>query len=141
MKTSKPSTSYLYLIVLLIVGSLAACDFYSDGGGEKEKAYQTRIIDVLVVPADTAAPGDTLTFICIIEDSLDTRFDFYWSIKYGMALDAEFIDNQPVPVFLTNENMIKWIAPNEDGFKSFTVRANNYSNDSIVAEKSFTLIV
>lgn len=140
MKTSKSPLPYLYLIALLMVGGLAACDFYSDGGGEKEKAYQTRIIDVLVLPGDTAASGDTLTFICIIEDSLDTRFNFYWYIDEGQVLDAKFVDDLPI-YYITEINSVRWVAPQKPSFYTFGVFVNNGSKDSLSVDAGFHVII
>lgn len=39
--------------------------------------YQTEILEVRVIP-DTVAVGDTVLFHCIIEDSLDSSFEFNW---------------------------------------------------------------
>jgi hypothetical protein len=139
MKSSTPFLGTALIFSLLIISGIGACDIYSDGGGDKEQPPQTRIIDVLVEP-DTVAPGDTASFTCVIEDSLDTRFKFYWYVDTGQILDAELFDDNPV-VYETNVNDVLWVAPQELGFNSFSVRVNNGAEDSVSVKTSFVIVV
>lgn len=92
---------------------------------------QTHILEVRVEP-NPVAVGDTATFTCIIEDSLDERFRFGWSIQGDDKLGDT----------VTNENIFKWKAPNEIGVYNHSVEAFNGTDpDSIPAARSFTIEV
>ena len=83
-----------------MIALLEACNF----GGEAPDNYyppQTRIVRIDLTP-DTVATRDTVLIHCVIEDSTDTRFKFYWS------LGAKNIT--PVNGTLTGA-YIKFIAP------------------------------
>jgi len=122
-----------------LVGLLHACGMYNDGGGDQYHPPQTKILDVKVQP-DTVAPGDTARFTCIIKDSTDKRFKFYWYIDQGEVLNAKMFDDKPI-VYKTKVNNVQWIAPNKSGFHSFTVLTDNGSKDSVSVDESFVIIV
>lgn len=128
----------VWLIVSLTI-AVPAC-FYTADGGEKEISPQTHILDVLVEP-DTVAPQDTATFTCIIEDSTDKRFKFYWVIDSGVALSGEVTDPEYPSRFRTDNNKMRWKRPQKLGFYSFEVTANNGSKDSLGVRSSFSIVV
>lgn len=140
MRRQLLSTINALLATILIVVLLHACGFPADSGGDQERPPQTRIIDVLVQP-DTVAPGDTASFTCIIEDSLDKRFKFYWVIDSGLALNGEITDSDYPSRYRTDNNSMKWESPQEAGFYSFEVTANNGSKDSVGVRSSFSIVV
>jgi hypothetical protein len=92
------------------------------------------------VQPDTVAPGDTASFTCIIEDSLDERFKFGWLIDEGEVLGAEFIGGN-YSEYVSDTNSIRWIAPQKKGRYQFTVFANNGSEDSLAVQDGFSIIV
>ncbi len=55
---------------------LASCSLkgFNDTG---PIAYQTEILDAYAIPK-TVAPGDTTQFVCIIADSTNNKYKFYW---------------------------------------------------------------
>jgi hypothetical protein len=129
---------FVTAFVLLVL--LHGCfNLPSDSGGDQYYPPQTKILNVKVQP-DTVAPGDTASFTCIIEDSLDKRFKFFWYVDVGKVLDAELFDDEPI-VYETEINKVQWVAPQESGFYGFTVLTNNGSEDSISVDKSFVIIV
>lgn len=127
------------LIAFLLVTFFHACNWPSDSGGDQEHPSQTQILDVKVQP-DTVAPGDTASFTCVIKDSTDKRFKFYWYVDQGEVLNAELFDDNPV-IYKTESNSAQWVAPSTAGFNSFTVLTDNGSNDSTSVDESFVIVV
>jgi len=99
----------LFLLAFFLF--LGACDI-SYGGGEHDdrRPLQTRILEVLIEP-DPIKVGETATFTAIIEDSLDTRFQYTWHIV-GITETQE-------------KNQIEWIADIDPGRHLFVVTADN----------------
>lgn len=129
-----------FLTALLLAALLYACRLPADSGGDEEHPpLQTKILDVKVKP-DTVAPGDTASFTCVIEDSLDKRFKFYWLIDKGQVLGAEFIGGN-YSAYKSNTNSIRWIAPNLNTYYHFTVYADNGSKDSLSVQYRFLIVV
>lgn len=85
-------------------------------------------------------PGDTARFTCLIEDSLDERFKFYWYVDTGEVLDAELFDEEPI-VYETDVNTIQWVAPHKSYFYTFGVLTSNGSQDSISVDEGFVIVV
>jgi hypothetical protein len=142
MRYYQHNTLLHFLASLLLVWLLAGCDLNflpTDTGGDRELPPQTRIIDVLVEP-DTVAPGDTASFTCIIEDSLDERFRFSWLIDSGEVFGAEFIGGD-YSAYRSETNQIKWIAPDSSGYYRFGVFANNGTKDSVSVQDGFVIVV
>jgi hypothetical protein len=139
VKTRK-QTLNLFLSACLAVFLIQACGFPADSGGDQTKYTQTKILNIKVQP-DTVAPGDTASFTCIIEDSTDNRFKFYWAIDKGEVLNGTPEDPDYPTIFTTESNRTNWKAPNEEGFYSFEVTANNGSEDSLGVRSSFSIVV
>lgn len=112
----------------------------TDSGGDPIEAKQTTILDVIVEP-DTVAPGDTATFTCVIEDSLDERFRFRWAdIDNGNMLDGKREETEYTITYITEDKSTRWIAPDSVGHLiSFEVEANNGSKDSVSVYHSFSI--
>ena len=119
-------TLFLVLTALLLVGLLHGCSTAPD----PEPPLQTLILGVTVDP-NPVAIGDTATFTCIIEDSLDKRFKFEWGIEGDESLRDT----------VTEKNIFKWLAPDNPKEYLHTVHANNGSQDSVAPGRSFTITV
>jgi hypothetical protein len=115
--------------VVIIVGLLLIAS-YCTTTPELETPSQTQIIEVRVAP-NPVAVGDTATFTCIIEDSLDERFRFQWGIEGDGSLQDT----------VTKENIFKWVAPNNPKKYLHTVDVDNGAQDSLPTGKSFTVTV
>jgi hypothetical protein len=110
---------------LLICAVVAGCDSNLDF----EPYPQTRILRVDVNP-NPVVEGDTVTFTCVIADSLDERFQFTWSGRTFL------------PDTTTQKPVFKWKARKlNDGlpYVPFIVRANNQSPDSQSVIRSFSV--
>ncbi len=66
---------------ILLTALLEACNlnFGGEGGKETYNYPQTRILRIDLTP-DTVATGDTVLIHCVIKDSLDLRFKYYWGL-------------------------------------------------------------
>jgi len=114
-----------YVIIVVIFLITTQCSTAPD----PSPPLQTRILQVKVQP-NPVAVGDTATFTCIIADSMDSRFKFYW------GFDDVLGDT------VTEDNIIEWIAPNNPGEFLHTVTVNNGTEpDSIPTNKGFTIEV
>ncbi|HKI45932.1 MAG TPA: hypothetical protein VKA08_11435 [Balneolales bacterium] len=124
------------LPVLFLCGLwLAGCGGLAPGStdpGDKAMPYQTRIIEVKKQP-DTVAVGDTARITCIIRDSTDKRFQFYWDFSRGEVLHAKY---DPAYQGYTSDtsNYVFWIAPNLSGLYGFDVKVDNGSDSTPVTQ-------
>lgn len=123
-------------LCMLVPALLEACNI---GVGEGPDTYyppQTRIVRIDLTP-DTVATKDTVLIHCVIEDSTDTRFKYYWRLGKGTL---------PVNGTL-NGPYIKWIAtdfniPTGSTFvTSAGVAVDDGSSDSLGVTKSFDIPV
>jgi len=113
-----PFVATMIIAVLLLGG----CD-----SGKPDPIFrQTEIIRVEVEPSPVPV-GDTATFTCVIEDSIDERFEFRW------FLDA--------PTRVTDTNQIFWVAEIDTGEHRFTVEAGNGSEERRPTSERFTVEV
>lgn len=111
----------------------------SDSGGDQYYPPQTQILNVKVQP-DTVAPGDTASFTCVISDSTDKRFNFYWAIDAGVVIGAEK-QNADNNQYVSEENRIKWVAPNKSNYYTLGVFVTNGSKDSTGVREGFAIVV
>ena len=88
---------WFYIIFLALLG---ACNFGVGQEPEDEYPPQTRIIRIDLTP-DTVATRDTVLIHCVIEDSMDSRFKYYW----GFQNDTIAVNG------LTTGPYIRWITP------------------------------
>jgi hypothetical protein len=132
-------TLNLFLTACLAVYFIQACGFPADSGGDQTKNPQTKILDIEVQP-DTVAPGDTASFTCIIEDSTDNRFKFYWVIDAGEIIGAEKAPGEN-DQFISDSSHVKWIAPNETNYYTLGVFVTNGSKDSVGVREGFSIEV
>ena len=66
------------LLIPLLAFVLAACDVgVNTTPPDPPRPAQTRVVRLTLDP-DTVAVGDTTLIHVVIEDSLDTRFRYYW---------------------------------------------------------------
>lgn len=130
MKTQTHTYKNILVAVALTV-LLGSCNFFEDFPPPPEPPPQTRILRVEILPNDTLAPGDTATFRCIIADSLDSRFEFFW------ALDG---DGNPDAI-VTDNNQINWVVPSNTRSYRHSIRVGNGSEDSASVFKEFTVEV
>ena len=132
-------TLLLFLTALLLVVLLYGCNLpLGDSGGDQIHPPQTKILEVWVQP-DTLAPADTASFTCIIADSINTRFKFYWLIQYGKvegAIKYGYYDYKS-----GNSPSIKWIAPEKSDTYNFEVTVDNGSADSAWVKQNFSITV
>lgn len=141
----------LWLGAIALIAGLQAC-----GGNEyDEELPQTEILAFTIEPSENLMPGDTVTMTCKIKDSLDTRFNFYWSVDYGFGgvllfdagdlFPAEKVGEGSRPRRWTqNRNWVKWIVPDCTGYFSATFRVipDNFEYDGfITVNKTQTIII
>ena len=119
-------------LLLLAVG----CDFGEQGPPDPIPPVQTEIVRIEVIPSPVAA-GDTALFRAVIEDSLDTRFRFFWSKDSGRFVRGDDRDF----VAVTDTNSVRWVAPQSPGVYNQAVRADNGSRDSTAVGRSFDVTV
>lgn len=117
-------TKIVYIYIAFIILIYGACTF---GTTDPDPVPQTKVLSINLYP-DTVAVGDTVLIHVIIEDSLDTRFKFYWSLP----------EEEQIPVGGTiYGNKIKWISeptseiPGEVRNTNTGVRIDNGSTDSL----------
>ena len=133
----------LFVTTLLLAVLLYGCGLPSDGGGPQILPHQTEILEVRVQP-DTVAPADTASITCVITDSTDTRFKFYWVSGDGKVLGAKLIDGglgSDYEYGSGSSPSIKWIAPDKSDTYSFLVSVDNGSSDSTSVNQNFSVIV
>ena len=96
---------YIAFIVLIY----SACTF---GTTDPDPIPQTKVLSINLYP-DTVAVGDTVLIHCIIEDSLDMRFKFYWGFGspipvngtiYGSRIKWEAKSTSDIPGEVRNGN-------------------------------------
>ena len=134
-------TLHSFILVVIVGMLLYGCNFLpNDTGGDEILPPQTTILDVRVEP-DTVAPGDTASFTCIIEDSLDKSFKFYWLVDVGTALNGEVSDPDYPSIYKTIDNSISWLSPQAKGLYSLEIAVNNDSEDSVGVRTSFSIVV
>lgn len=107
--------------------ALSSCDSNLDF----EPYPQTRIFRVDIHP-NPVVEGDTVTFTCVIADSLDERFEFTWSI---MTIPPDTTTKDPI---------YRWKAkkyPSGRPYVDFRVRADNRSPDSTSVVHSFRVFI
>jgi hypothetical protein len=66
-------------LCVLAVLLLESCNIGPVSGGETEYPLQKKILRIDLTP-DTVATRDTMLIHCLIEDSTDTRFKYYWGL-------------------------------------------------------------
>lgn len=108
---------------------LSGCWPAADTGGDQLPPRQTVILGVRVQP-DTVAPGDTAFFTCVIEDSLDKRFKFYWTINAGKVIGVKYSDTYEFSGYASDSNTVQWIAPATKEHFLFYVGADDGAVDS-----------
>lgn len=103
------------------------------GTTDPDPVPQTEVLSISLYP-DTVAVGDTVLIHCIIEDSLDARFKFYWGF------------GSPIPVNGTiNGSKIRFRAKRTSEISgvvedvSTTVRIDNGSMDSVSVTEVFRI--
>ena len=134
----------IYWFFLVIMTLVTACGSGPTDTGPEYYPPQTRILKIIVQP-DTVAPADTATITCIIADSTNTRFGFYWQFNeygnYGTpvgGIDTTFEGNH---VTLTYSNHIKWIAPEVNRGFEFGLWVDDGSRDSAAVEGTFSIFI
>lgn len=103
-------TIYLTLLVLI-----AGCSLYSS---PEDDITVTKILDVRILPNDTVQAGDSITFVCVVEDSLYDGFEYKWGLDNAEGL---------LSIYRTDTNSISIIAtdPNEEELKSGSVSVSD----------------
>ncbi|HKI46381.1 MAG TPA: hypothetical protein VKA08_13715 [Balneolales bacterium] len=127
LKRLKPKAVRWLPVLLLCSLWQAGCGgLPPDGGGDKATAYQTRILEVKIQP-DTVAVGDTARITCVIQDSTDKRFQFFWDFSRGKVLHAKY-DSAFQGYTSGHSNYVFWIAPDLKGSFSNDVTVDNGSD-------------
>lgn len=135
MKLLQKIPTVLWFSVIVIALMASDCTL---GTPDPEPIPQTRVLEIKLTP-DTVAVGDTVLIHCVIEDSLDSRFKFYWNLGEERTI--------PVNGSFTGPR-IKWWAKGFEHLDSGEVqtpirgvRVDNGSQDSITDYKSFEIPV
>ena len=110
--------------LVFLIGWFACCS-----GPDPDQPFQTRILEVRVQP-NPVAVGDTVTFTCIIEDSLDERFKFSWNFDRSSDQDTT-----------TEVNYVKWEAPDTVAVLNHGVNVDNGALDSLAPSRAFRIEV
>jgi len=110
MNMLKQTRPFLLFIALLL---LTGCESF---GGDEYRPDVTEILRVEVEPNPVAA-GDTVTFTCVVTDSLRQDFKFLWSLP---GIDTA----------VTDTSQYRWAAPSEPGDFHFQVRVATPENSS-----------
>jgi len=130
------------LIAVFFVLAEAGCKI--SGAGESNiVGYQTQILKAYAVPS-TVPPGDTARFVCVITDSTNSRFKFYWCIHQGSPIGAiDTVKDLYVgcPAYVTSRNQIEWKAPDKPNEYDFEVEVNDTSSDLAPVDATFSVIV
>ena len=111
---------------------VAACDITGTGGdnpGNDLRPLQTQILRVKMDP-DPVAVGDTVRFTCVIKDSLNAQFTFYWSFGAGEPRGA-----------VTEDSTVQWFAPNQSGMYTHSVTADNGTRDRSPSKQFIVTVV
>lgn len=129
-----PSFRLIALCTCLAMSVLTGCDIDINGPGganpgDDLRPLQTRILRVEVDP-DTVAVGDTARFTCIIADSLDEGFTFYWSFGAGEPRGA-----------VTEDSTVLWRAPGSPGTYTPVVGARNGTLDRSPSKQFIVTVV
>ncbi len=131
----------IILIMLLFLFVETGCKLNVGGRSNPgDLPDQTRILKAYAEPS-TVAPGDTVECFCIISDSTNTRFKFYWYIPRGTPIGGKDTTYYGSGVHMTSVNRIKWKAPNLSGGYDFDITVDDNSQDSVAAEKTFSVSV
>ena len=62
-------------------------------GPDPDPVPQTQVLAINLYP-DTVAVGDTVLIDCIIKDSLDKSFKFYWDLSSPIEVDSTIYGNR-----------------------------------------------
>ncbi len=114
------------LLSLSLVVLVAGCDYTQEGG--EPTAGQTRILRIEQQPSPVAV-GETVTFRVVIEDSLDTRFRYYWVLA-GQR-----------DTVVTTTNTVQWKAPSTPGTYEQGLMLDNGDRDYYRPLAGFRTIV
>jgi len=131
------------LIAVFFVLAEAGCKIKIYGPGESnggDLPPQTRVLKIYAVP-DTVAPGDTAQCVCIITDSTNSRFKFYWYIPRGTPIGGKDTTYYGTGVHMTLGNWIKWKAPNKPDLYDLNVTVDDGNQDSVAVEDGCQVIV
>lgn len=131
----------LFTTFLLLAETGCKLKGFGDSGGPI--AYQTQILNAYAVPS-TVAPGDTAKFVCVIADSTNKNFRFYWCIHQGTHIGAiDTVKDLYVgcPAYVTSRNQIKWKAPDKPDEYDFEVQVFDTSLDLAAVDATFSVIV
>jgi hypothetical protein len=110
-----------YLPILCCV--VLCCD-----SGPDPVEFQTDILGINIEPSPGIV-GDEMTFTCIIEDSLDTRFKFIWNIP---NIDSAIV---------TENNSLKIIAKSTGEFTGGVTVSNEIEDqEPVSALFSFSVV-
>ena len=112
------------LVSLILIVMLGGCGSES---GVAPPVLQTEILAVHVEP-NPVAQGDTTILTVVIEDSLDQRFEYVWSIK-GQDL------------LYTSERTLIWVAVVEPGQYGVIVRVDNGDLHATAPTRGFSITV
>lgn len=120
--------------VALLLGSCGLGSY--EGRPDDDPVPQTEILRFELTP-DTVATEDTVLIHCVIEDSLDERFEYRWKLGSDtLAVNGTILGPR-----------IRWIAPDlnisqgEVQESSAGIIIDNGSRDSAIVEGSFQIPV
>lgn len=122
-----------YLTAIILIGLIQACTY---GTPDPEPVPQTEILEIRLTP-DTVAVGDTVLIHCLIKDSLDTRFNFFWNLDKERTVSVNGKIDGP---------RIKWWAKGFEYLElgevqslTTSVRVDNNSEDSVSVTEVFQI--
>jgi hypothetical protein len=104
----------VFFLTIVMVG-LVSCD-----SGPDPVEFQTDFLGINIEPSPGIV-GEEMTFTCIIEDSLDTRFKFIWNIP---NIDSAIV---------TENNSLKIIAKSTGEFTGGVTVSNEIEDQEPVS--------
>ncbi|WP_138432015.1 hypothetical protein [Fodinibius saliphilus] len=116
------------LLAMLVLFLVANCGT----GPDPEPIPQTEILEIRLTP-DTAAVGDTVLIHCVIEDSLDERFKFYWSLDEERLIPIN--GTITGPKIRWKASGFEYLEAGEVTIVGGDVRVDNGSEDSVAVTK------
>ena len=131
----------LFILTVFFLLAVVGCKISGIPDDTGPIAYQTQILKAYAVP-NTVAPGDTVQCVCIIADSTNKNFKYYWSVSPGGTFTGgKKTTFGGVVSYVTSSNHIKWKAPNKIGANYFEVDVDDSSSGLGIPSTAFSVAV
>lgn len=88
------------------------------------------VIEHLLIDPNPVSAGDTAKITCVIRDSLETGFDYNWTLSNASNLSD---------IFNTETCETEWIAPDLSRIYNHSLRVNRVGYRAVTKEFSITV--